>query len=132
MELVDTSSVSQQWIVCLAISSWTVVEPGKCGSEFNFFGIDADLHIGDAYIAYATDDGVVGVLKVRQTLDNVPAASPFGLNFSVRLTIETPTVPLCAADHRPCSALEWMEVPGGVSFPHFNPAPNDSEAALVS
>ncbi|KAJ7097604.1 putative zinc-finger of transcription factor IIIC complex-domain-containing protein [Mycena epipterygia] len=98
VELVDTLSVSQQWVVGLAISSWAVVEPGTC----------------DAYIAYTTDDGVIGVLKVRQTLENAPATSPFGLNFSVRLTIETASVPLCTPDHRPCSALEWMEAPGGL------------------
>ncbi|KAJ6598219.1 putative zinc-finger of transcription factor IIIC complex-domain-containing protein [Mycena vulgaris] len=98
VEIVDTLSVSEQWIVCLAVSSWAVVEPGKC----------------DAYIAYATDNGVVGSVKIRQTLEAAPSTSPFGLNFSIKLTIESGVVELCPTDHRPCSALEWVEIPGAL------------------
>ncbi|KAJ7489173.1 putative zinc-finger of transcription factor IIIC complex-domain-containing protein [Mycena latifolia] len=98
VELADTLSVSEQWVVCLAISSWATVEPGKC----------------DAYIAYATDDGVVGVVKVRQTLENAPSTSPFGLSFSIGLAVESGLVELCTPDHRPCTTLEWVEISGSL------------------
>ncbi|KAJ7040982.1 putative zinc-finger of transcription factor IIIC complex-domain-containing protein [Mycena alexandri] len=97
VELVNALSVSEQWIVCLGISSWVPVELGKC----------------DAHVAYATDDGVVGVVKIRQTAENAPATSPFGLNLSIKLVISTPTE-LCTADRRPCNALKWIEVPGSL------------------
>ncbi|KAJ6551185.1 putative zinc-finger of transcription factor IIIC complex-domain-containing protein [Mycena capillaripes] len=98
IELAETLSVSQQWIVCLGISSWAVVEPGKC----------------DAYVAYATDNGVVGVVQIRQTLENTSATSPFGLNLSIRVTIESSPFEICAPDQRPCSALEWIEISGSL------------------
>ncbi|KAJ7779200.1 putative zinc-finger of transcription factor IIIC complex-domain-containing protein [Mycena metata] len=97
VELVDILSVSEQWIVCLGISSWAPVESGKC----------------DAHVAYATDDGVVGVVKIRQTAENVPATSSFGLNLSIKLSMSTPTE-ICTADRRACNALKWIEVPGSL------------------
>ncbi|KAJ7182836.1 putative zinc-finger of transcription factor IIIC complex-domain-containing protein [Mycena crocata] len=98
VELVDSLVITDQWIVRLAISSWAVIEPGKC----------------DAYIAYATDNGVVGVVKVRQSLENAPTTSPFGLNFSIQLTVESAAVELCIPDERPCTALEWVEAGGSL------------------
>lgn len=95
VELIDTLSVSNQWVTCLAISSWAVAEPGKC----------------DAYIAFATDDGVVGVVKVRQALEATPTASGLGYNYSLELSVESGVVELCSADRRPCTALEWVETP---------------------
>ncbi|KAJ6618186.1 putative zinc-finger of transcription factor IIIC complex-domain-containing protein [Mycena sp. CBHHK59/15] len=98
VELVDTLFVANKWVVCLAISSWAVVEPQKC----------------EAYLAYATDDGVIGVVKIRQTLECLPGTSPFGLNCSIQLSIESGPVELCTADHRPAIALEWVEIRGGL------------------
>ncbi|KAJ7312923.1 putative zinc-finger of transcription factor IIIC complex-domain-containing protein [Mycena albidolilacea] len=98
VELIEAVSVSKQWVVCIGISSWAVVGPGKC----------------DAYIAYATDDGIVGVIKIRQTLETTPATSPFGLNLSIKVTIEGFPYEICTPDQRPCSALEWVEVPGSL------------------
>ncbi|KAJ7843105.1 putative zinc-finger of transcription factor IIIC complex-domain-containing protein [Mycena olivaceomarginata] len=98
VELIETVSVSEQWVVCIGISSWAVLGPGKC----------------DAYIAYATDDGVVGVIKIRQTLETTPATSPFGLNLSIKVTVEGFPYEICPPDQRPCSALEWVEVPGSL------------------
>ncbi|KAJ7770286.1 putative zinc-finger of transcription factor IIIC complex-domain-containing protein [Mycena maculata] len=98
VELVETWDVSDRWIVCLAISSWSVVEPRKC----------------EAYVAYATDDGIVRVLKIIQALENAPSTTPFGLNFSIQLTIASASVELCPVDQRPCNALEWVEIPGGL------------------
>ncbi|KAJ6498553.1 putative zinc-finger of transcription factor IIIC complex-domain-containing protein [Mycena vitilis] len=98
VELAETVSLSEQWIVCLGISSWAVAEPEKC----------------DAYVAYATDNGVVGVVKIRQTLEHTPATSPFGLNLSIKVTIESSPFEVCVPDKRPCSALEWIEIPGSL------------------
>lgn len=76
---------------------------------------DVQNPAGDAYIAYATEDGVVGVIKIRQTLETTPATSPFGLNLSIKVTVEGFPYEICPPDQRPCSALEWVEVPGSVS-----------------
>ncbi|KAJ7176800.1 putative zinc-finger of transcription factor IIIC complex-domain-containing protein [Mycena filopes] len=97
VKLVDTLSVSEHWIVCLGISSWIGTEPGKC----------------EAHVAYATDDGIVGVMKIRQTAEHTPATSPFGLNLSLKLTMDTP-IEVCTADRRSCTALEWIEVAGSL------------------
>ncbi|KAJ7916764.1 putative zinc-finger of transcription factor IIIC complex-domain-containing protein [Mycena leptocephala] len=94
VELTETLFIANQWIVCLGISSWAAVEPGKC----------------DAYVAYATDNGVVGVIKIRQTLESIPATSPFGLNLSIRVTIESSPFEICTPDQRPCTTLEWVEI----------------------
>ncbi|KAF8201349.1 putative zinc-finger of transcription factor IIIC complex-domain-containing protein [Mycena galopus ATCC 62051] len=98
VELAHTASVSDRWVVCLRISSWAVVEPGKC----------------DAYIAYSTDAGAVGVVKVRQTLHETPATSPFGLNLSIGVALEGAPHEICAPDQRPCGALEWIESAGSL------------------
>jgi hypothetical protein len=71
---------------------------------------------GDAYVAYATDNGVVGVIKIRQTLESIPATSPFGLNLSIRVTIESSPFEICTPDQRPCTTLEWVEIKESVSF----------------
>ncbi|KAF7369209.1 hypothetical protein MVEN_00248500 [Mycena venus] len=76
VELAKTVSISERWIVCLGISSWAVVEPGKC----------------DAYVAYATDDGVVGVLKISQTMETTLGhlslrSQPFHAGDSRRLSV---------------------------------------------
>ncbi|KAJ7444557.1 putative zinc-finger of transcription factor IIIC complex-domain-containing protein [Mycena galericulata] len=105
VDLVDTLFVADQWVVCLAISSWAIVEPGKC----------------DAYIAYATDDGIVGVVKIRQTLETTPTTSPFGLKFSIKLTVESGPVELCPSDQRPGAALEWIEIPGSLILVYSKP-----------
>ncbi|KAJ7705602.1 putative zinc-finger of transcription factor IIIC complex-domain-containing protein [Mycena rosella] len=105
VKLVDTLLVSEQWIVCVAISSWAVMVPGQC----------------DAYLAYATDNGVVGVVKVRQTLEDVPSTSSFGLRFSIQLTFESGIVELCTSDRRPCSALQWIEIPGSLVLVYSKP-----------
>ncbi|KAJ7240849.1 putative zinc-finger of transcription factor IIIC complex-domain-containing protein [Mycena haematopus] len=105
VELVHTASISDRWVVCLRISSWAVVGSRKC----------------EAHVAYATDDGVVGVIKVRQTLEDAPNTSPFGLNLSMRVTIENSPYEICSADQRPCGAFEWVECPGNLILVYHKP-----------
>jgi hypothetical protein len=68
-------------------------------------------------VAYATDHGAVGVVKIRQIIEYKPATSPFGLSFSIRLSIESGLIDVCPPDHHPATALEWVQTPAGVSLP---------------
>ncbi|KAJ6482521.1 putative zinc-finger of transcription factor IIIC complex-domain-containing protein [Mycena sanguinolenta] len=105
VELAETTSISDRWIVCVRFSSWITAGSGKC----------------DAYVAYATDDGVVSVVKVTQTLENLPTTSSFGLNLSMRVALESSPYEICSADRRPCGALEWVETPGSLILVYHKP-----------
>ncbi|KAF7377460.1 hypothetical protein MSAN_00167800 [Mycena sanguinolenta] len=105
VELAETASISDRWIVCVKISPWFAADSGKC----------------DAYLAYATDDGVVSVVKVRQTLEHHPNTSPFGLSLSMRVTLESSPYEICSADRRPCGTFEWVETPGSLILVYHKP-----------
>ncbi|CAK5274150.1 unnamed protein product [Mycena citricolor] len=96
VDVLQTRAAADSWIVNLAISNWKSAVQGT----------------SDALLAYATENGVVELQKVRQTLVQQLGTSSFGNSFAIDVMFDDGTVNLCARDHRPCTTLEWFNIAG--------------------
>nr|GAT46332.1 predicted protein [Mycena chlorophos] len=96
LELLKALSVSDQWIVRVAVSPWRISQLGKC----------------QATVAFTTDDGAVSLVNIEQTLEDAPSASMFGFPYTIRLSILDDTVEeIFSKDSRPARGLLWIELP---------------------
>ncbi|KAH7920247.1 hypothetical protein BV22DRAFT_1021558 [Leucogyrophana mollusca] len=101
----DTNSVShihslklnERWVTHLSWSPWFIASPGHC----------------ESFLAYASDDGSIRLLKVAQTLQpvsNTGLVPQFAA--SVECSSEDEPETVHGADSRSITVLTWVEVPG--------------------
>ncbi|EGN93775.1 hypothetical protein SERLA73DRAFT_172058 [Serpula lacrymans var. lacrymans S7.3] len=93
---IETIQLSERWITHLAWSPWSLEHPGQC----------------ESYLAYSTDDGGVGLVRVTQSLQLSPSTSKFGAEFMVNVTCEIISPKVCEADKRSITDLAWIELRG--------------------
>ncbi|GLB40900.1 putative transcription factor IIIC subunit delta N-term [Lyophyllum shimeji] len=89
IQLVHSCPVADTWITNVTISSWTLTMQGTC----------------EAYVAYGTADGAIGLAKVTQSLEVSESQEP-----GLLLTVES-DARLYEPDKAGITALSWIEVP---------------------
>uniref|UniRef100_A0A0W0F4A6 Transcription factor IIIC 90kDa subunit N-terminal domain-containing protein n=1 Tax=Moniliophthora roreri TaxID=221103 RepID=A0A0W0F4A6_MONRR len=98
VNILGTVKVSSQWITHVAFSTWILVEPGIC----------------EGTVAYATSAGRIGLVNVRQTIQQGEAEAPrtlFGLNFHIQTTFEHMKGLVIATNAAGITALKWIHPP---------------------
>ncbi|KAJ7594097.1 putative zinc-finger of transcription factor IIIC complex-domain-containing protein [Mycena floridula] len=81
------------WITRIACTSWIALGSGTC----------------EGYVAYATEDGAIGLVQLKQILTHTTPTS--NLDYSIELTCQESTSMLCDADTSLVTAMEWIEIP---------------------
>lgn len=72
--------------------------------------------IGQAYLAFGSSDGGVGLIKIIQSAHPKSFASSFEPEYSIQTLFEIQDNHLYEADKCGITALEWLNIPGrGVS-----------------
>ena len=71
------------------------------------------LHLGKAYLAFGTSDGLVGHLEVEQSLHAVPKSSGFGKHYDVQISCVSHADGASEGDGRGITALSWADMLDG-------------------
>ncbi|KAF9244208.1 transcription factor IIIC subunit delta N-term-domain-containing protein [Melanogaster broomeanus] len=93
--LIREAKFSEKWITHLSWSPWFVTSDRKCQSV----------------LAYATDDGAVGLITISQILQTTldPGFVP---TYALELVSEQQTEAVCAPNKCAVPTLDWIAVPG--------------------
>ncbi|KAG7094041.1 hypothetical protein E1B28_007662 [Marasmius oreades] len=89
VQVIGTVYISKEWITHISVTLWAVVEPGTC----------------EATLAYATSQGKLGVIAIRQTLSQ-QADKPISIECDFERLGENVAEKLIGV-----TALKWFEVP---------------------
>ncbi|RDB16625.1 hypothetical protein Hypma_002848 [Hypsizygus marmoreus] len=92
LQHIQTVSVADKWIGHLAFSAWTLVNPGIC----------------EAHLAFATSDGLVGMIKVIETVQADPND---GNALELRVTFDADVSQVCGPDRSGVTGLLWVDIP---------------------
>ncbi|KAF9465990.1 putative zinc-finger of transcription factor IIIC complex-domain-containing protein [Collybia nuda] len=105
IEHLQTLPVYDKWITHLSFSPWTSVEPGTC----------------EGYLAYATSDGAVGIIKVTQKVIKSPVSPQITPQIELRLNHHSNHQLLYEADKRAVTALSWIACGNNQILVHCKP-----------
>ncbi|KAF9269144.1 hypothetical protein L218DRAFT_422632 [Marasmius fiardii PR-910] len=89
VEVIETVHLSKEWIMHISVTSWTVVEPGIC----------------KATLAYATSQGKIGIIGIKQSLAQETEKPP-SIECDFKQTDERVAEKVIGV-----TALKWLQVP---------------------
>ncbi|KAG2358841.1 transcription factor IIIC subunit delta N-term-domain-containing protein [Suillus spraguei] len=91
---IHTEPLSNHWITRLSWAPWITHSIGFC----------------ESLLAFSTDNGNIGLVKVTQNLQSTPNGS-FVPEYTISAVFDVQD-PICEADKRSVTALTWVQPPG--------------------